>query len=70
MSAYIVSPKADEDIFDVWRYLYGRAGVEVANRIEAELYGMFEKSLKIPVWGTSVRISPRTRSSFSASIPT
>jgi plasmid stabilization system protein ParE len=48
MSAYIVSPKADEDIFEVWRYLYGRAGVEVANRIEAELYGTFEKLAQNP----------------------
>ena len=29
MSGYIVSPQADEDIFEVWRYLYERAGVEV-----------------------------------------
>jgi plasmid stabilization system protein ParE len=48
MSAYIVAPKADEDVFDIWRYLYDRAGVEVANRIEAELYDMFEKLAQNP----------------------
>lgn len=38
MSEYVVSPRADEDVFEVWRYLDERAGVEVANRVEAELY--------------------------------
>jgi antitoxin ParD1/3/4/toxin ParE1/3/4 len=42
MSSYIVSPRADEDIFEVWRYLYERAGVEIANRVESELYNAFE----------------------------
>jgi plasmid stabilization system protein ParE len=42
MSGYIVSLKADEDIFEVWRYLYERASVEVANRVEAEIYGAFD----------------------------
>lgn len=48
MSGYIVSPKADEDIFEVWRYLYEQAGVEVANRVEAELYGTFEMLARNP----------------------
>ncbi|MGD0299380.1 MAG: type II toxin-antitoxin system RelE/ParE family toxin [Bryobacteraceae bacterium] len=42
MSGYIVSPKVDEDIFEVWRYLYAQAGIEVANRVETEIYGAFE----------------------------
>lgn len=41
MSGYVVSPKADEDIFENWQYLYERAGVEVANRVEAEIYRAF-----------------------------
>jgi plasmid stabilization system protein ParE len=42
MSGYIVSPKADEDLFEVWRYIYARADIQVANRVEAEIYGAFE----------------------------
>ena len=42
MSGYVVSPKADEDIFEICRYLYEKAGIEVANRVEAEIYGAFE----------------------------
>ena len=42
MSSYIVLPLADEDIFEVWRYLYERAGVEVANRVESEFYAAFD----------------------------
>lgn len=48
MSDYIVSPKADEDIFDVWRYLFERASVEVANRVESELYAAFETLAQHP----------------------
>ena len=51
MSGYIVSPKADEDIFEVWRYLYERAGIEVANRVEIELYGVFEMLAQTPKLG-------------------
>jgi plasmid stabilization system protein ParE len=51
MSGYIVSPKADEDIFEVWRYLYERAGVEVANRVEAEIYSALETLAQNPRLG-------------------
>jgi plasmid stabilization system protein ParE len=51
MSDYIVSPKADEDIFGVWRYLYSRAGIEVANRVEAEIYSAFETLAQNPRLG-------------------
>jgi len=51
MSRYIVSPKADEDIFAVWRYLHARAGIEVANRVEAEIYDAFETLAKNPRLG-------------------
>jgi toxin ParE1/3/4 len=48
MSSYIVSPLADEDVFEVWRYLYERAGLEVANRVETELYAAFETLAQNP----------------------
>jgi len=46
MSGYIVSPQADEDIFEVWRYLFERAGAEIANRVESELYAVFDSCPK------------------------
>jgi len=51
MSGYIVSPQADEDIFEVWRYLYERAGVEVANRVESEFYAVFDALAQNPLIG-------------------
>jgi plasmid stabilization system protein ParE len=48
MSGYIVSPKADEDILEVWGYLYERAGIEVANHVEAEIYSAFETLARNP----------------------
>jgi plasmid stabilization system protein ParE len=38
MSDYIVAPQAGEDVFHIWRHLYRRAGLDVANRVESELY--------------------------------
>ena len=29
MSGYIISPKADDDIFMIWEYLFGRASLEL-----------------------------------------
>ena len=51
MSGYIVSPKADEDIFEIWRYLDERAGIEVAIRAEAGIYGAFEMLAQNPRLG-------------------
>lgn len=51
MSGYIVSPKADEDIFEIWRYLCARAGIDVANLVEAEIYGAFETLAQNPGLG-------------------
>jgi plasmid stabilization system protein ParE len=51
MSGYIVSPKADEDIFELWRYIHARAGIEVANRVEAEIYLAFETLVQNPRLG-------------------
>jgi plasmid stabilization system protein ParE len=48
MSDYIVAPQAGEDVFRIWRYLYRRAGLDVANRIESELYGAFEALATLP----------------------
>jgi plasmid stabilization system protein ParE len=39
MSAFIVAPEAEEDIFHIWLYLLREAGLETANRIEDEIPG-------------------------------
>jgi len=46
--SYVVSPRADEDIFEVWRNLHERAGVEVANRVESEFYAFRRARTKSP----------------------
>jgi plasmid stabilization system protein ParE len=51
MSSYVVSPQADEDIFEVWRYLFERAGAEIANRVESELYAAFDSLAQNPRLG-------------------
>jgi antitoxin ParD1/3/4/toxin ParE1/3/4 len=51
MSGHIISPKADEDVFQIWRYLYDQAGVEIANRVEADLYAAFETLARNPRLG-------------------
>jgi len=33
MSGYIVSPKADDDIFMIWEYLFGRASLELVGAV-------------------------------------
>ncbi len=38
MSSYVVSPQADEDIFEIWRYLCQKASLDAANRVEEEIY--------------------------------
>lgn len=51
MSGYVLSPKAHEEVFEIWRYLYERAGIDVANRVEAEIYGAFETLAQNPRLG-------------------
>jgi plasmid stabilization system protein ParE len=48
VSGYIVSPRADEDIIEIWQYLHERASIEVANRVEAEIYSAFETLAQNP----------------------
>jgi antitoxin ParD1/3/4/toxin ParE1/3/4 len=48
MSAFLLSPEADEDVWNIWRYLAEEIGVSVANRIEAELFRKFEMLARTP----------------------
>jgi plasmid stabilization system protein ParE len=51
MSRYLLSKEAEEDVFEIWRYLADRASVETANRIESKLYQAFELLTRSPNLG-------------------
>ena len=42
MKPYLVSLEAEDDLRQIWRYLLGEAGLEIANRIQGELVDAFE----------------------------
>lgn len=48
MSAFVVAPEAEEDIFHIWLYLLREAGMETANRIEQEILGALASLAEIP----------------------
>ena len=59
MSGYVLSAEAEEDTFQIWRYLAEKAGIETANRITSRFYETFELLLKTPgAWVTNDLISP------------
>jgi plasmid stabilization system protein ParE len=51
MNGYILSAEAEEDAFQIWRYLAEKASVETANRVESKLYKAFELLVKTPGLG-------------------
>jgi antitoxin ParD1/3/4/toxin ParE1/3/4 len=51
VTGYIVAPKADEDIYGIWRFLCTRASLDTANRVEAELYAAFSNLARTPGQG-------------------
>jgi len=51
MSGYILSPDAEEDVFQIWLYLAEKASVETADRVESKLYEAFELLAKSPGLG-------------------
>ncbi len=42
MKGVVVSPAAEEDVFQIWKYLFIRGGAEVANRVESEILSAFD----------------------------
>lgn len=52
MSSYLLSNEAEEDVFEIWRYLAEKTSVETANRAEARLYEAFELLAKNPNFGS------------------
>ena len=48
MSGYVLSPLAIEDIFQIWSYFSTNATIELADRIESELFEAFDSLVKNP----------------------
>jgi antitoxin ParD1/3/4/toxin ParE1/3/4 len=51
MSSYILSPEAQEDVFQIWAYLAEEASLETANRIESKIFGAFQSLAGTPNLG-------------------
>jgi plasmid stabilization system protein ParE len=45
---YVVAPEAESDLQQIWRYLFGEAGLAVADRIQGELVDAFERLAELP----------------------
>jgi plasmid stabilization system protein ParE len=52
MGTFIDAPEAEEDIFRIWLHRLRESGVEMANRIEAELLEAFAGLTERRVKGT------------------
>jgi plasmid stabilization system protein ParE len=47
---YLVSPEANSDIFEIWRWI-AKDSIELADRVEAELHDIFEALARMPGQG-------------------
>jgi len=50
MSRYILSPDANEDLFEIWSHI-ACDSVDAANRVESELFETFEALARTPGQG-------------------
>ena len=41
MNSFVLSPGAEEDVFEIWSYLANEVNVEFANQIESSLFDAF-----------------------------
>lgn len=48
MSGYFLSPEAENDVFEIWRYLAEKATIAFADRTEAVLFDAFETLARNP----------------------
>jgi plasmid stabilization system protein ParE len=48
MSGFILSPAAEQDLFDIWSYLVGETSADFADQIETELFEDFELLARNP----------------------
>jgi plasmid stabilization system protein ParE len=51
MNQLTVSPEAEDDVFQIWRYLFREAGLTIANRVESEILAEFATLAKTPEKG-------------------
>jgi plasmid stabilization system protein ParE len=51
MCSFIVAPEAEDDVYQIWRYLFREAGAETANRIENEILEAFADLAGTPAKG-------------------
>ena len=51
MNSYILSPEAEEDIFEIWSYLANEVNVDFANQIESKLFDDFDLLSRSPGLG-------------------
>jgi antitoxin ParD1/3/4/toxin ParE1/3/4 len=51
MGGFIVAPAAEEDLLQIWRYLYESKATAIADRVEAELYAVFAELSATPGQG-------------------
>jgi plasmid stabilization system protein ParE len=67
---YFVTPEAEEDLRQIWRYLFAEAGIKVADRIQGELVDALEDLSNSPGKGHRRPDLTRRAYSFSASTNT
>jgi plasmid stabilization system protein ParE len=48
VKCYLVAPEAEDDLRQIWRYLFEEAGVAIAERIQGELVDAFEGLADVP----------------------
>lgn len=51
MTGYILSPDAEDDIFEIWSYLAKEVGIGFANQVESALFNDFALLVKSPGLG-------------------
>ena len=51
MNSFVLSPEAEEDIFEIWSYLANEVNVAFANQIESNLFDAFALLSRSPGLG-------------------
>jgi hypothetical protein len=55
MNSFVLSPEAEEDIFEIWSYLASAVNVKFADQVESELSMPSPSFQEILAWATSGR---------------
>jgi plasmid stabilization system protein ParE len=48
VKAFVLSPEAEEDVWNIWQYLAQEAELAVADRVEATLFAKMELLASMP----------------------